>query len=88
MSAVLVAYHDSYRSTENAGLRDALRDQVTLGRSLYYSGGTLDQCYTPAMRSGFCGAEADCRRADLAAMLEVSFDEWKLHRDEYDSVNW
>ena len=65
-----------------------LRLDYTRGRALYVAGGTLEECTSTAMRAGFVGAEADGRRADLRAMLAVSFDEWKLHRSEYDGQEW
>jgi hypothetical protein len=62
----------------------AIWDAYTHGRSRYVSGGTLEQCTSPAERAGYIGAEADARKADLRAMLAVDFDEWQLHRHEYD----
>jgi hypothetical protein len=62
------------------------QDEKTHGRARYVAGQTLDQCQSPAERSGYIGAEADGRRAELKAMLAVDFDEWKAHRTEYDGA--
>jgi len=63
----------------------ATQDAYTLGRSRYYAGQRLEDCATVAERCGYTSAEADGRRAELRAMLDVSFDEWQLHRAEYDA---
>lgn len=62
----------------------AYQDAYTLGRSRFVAGEMLEQCTSPAERAGYIGAEADARKADLRAMLAVGFDEWQLHRREYD----
>jgi hypothetical protein len=64
------------------------QDERTLGRSIYVAGGTLEECRNAAQRAGFVGAEADARKADLRALLAVGFDEWQLHRAEYDAEDW
>lgn len=67
-----------------AGRNRAHQDAYTLGRSRFVAGGMLEQCTSAAERAGYIGAEADARKADLRAMMAVGFDEWQLHRREYD----
>ena len=61
-----------------------IQDEYTYGRSLYFQGETLERCSSVAERCGFISAESEVRKAERNAMMDVSFDEWCLRREEYD----
>lgn len=69
-------------------MRRDLVDQYTQGRAKFVAGKLLEDCETPAQRAGYVGAEADCRRNDLEAMMAVSLDEWRSNPQALEEVGW